>query len=327
MSSSDHFNEDSLIRFLADEFPPTHSGTLGIGDDCAAISIDKENSLLLTTDSLIEGTHFTVETISAEQLGYKAVAVNLSDIAAMGGRPQSVLISLGIPSKIEKGWIQQFFKGVKTLLQKHQVDLIGGDTVRSEKGIVISVTALGRATSRKIKKRSAAQVGDLICVTKTLGDSTLGLLALQNKKNLGEVIHRHLQPEAEVDVGIWLSQREDVHAMMDLSDGLKADLTKLTQASNCGGEITIEQLPLSDSAAKAAEILNSDIEMNALTGGEDYALLFTVEASSFANFKSEYETQFQRPLFNIGKVTESKELVFKKNGRTLENIPPGFQHF
>lgn len=321
--------ENQIIQRIQELVVKPEDGILGIGDDCAAIPSEKlQGRMLLTTDSLIEGTHFLRHLISPEDLAYKSLAVNLSDIAAMGGRPGFVLLSLALPKELAADWIDDFLRGFAESARHFGVGVIGGNTARSGE-IGIHVTATGTVEESRLKLRSGARSGDILCVTKTLGDSAVGFTVLH--KNLkGErysaVIERHCRPFPHIEEGRFLSGEASVHAMMDLSDGLLSDLPKIASAAARGVRIDLEDLPISPDVSELAGELAIDSCDSALVGGEDYALLAAVEETEFADLSARYKRRFGLPLIRIGSVT-SGGIVFFKQGR--EYFPEGksFQHF
>jgi thiamine-monophosphate kinase len=319
--------------FSADSLPPS---TLGIGDDAALIPWTEERSQVITTDLLLENTHFLRKSIPARDLGYKSLAVNLSDIAAMGGSPTAVFLSLGLPQDLSLDWFNEFMEGFRELSQKFQVRLLGGDTTRSSLGIAINVTALGQIENAHIKLRSDAQSGDLICVTGFLGDSAAGLQCVLNSEiqdpEREHLIQRHHRPEPQVREAQWLSRQVGVHAMMDLSDGLASDLPHILEKSASGAEVDLEKLPISQSLKKISQRLNWSPAELAASGGEDYGLLTTIDPNHFSRISTEYEKLFSSPLSAIGRIgkneTEKENaLVYKWLGETVTSPTPMWNHF
>jgi thiamine-monophosphate kinase len=247
---------------------------IGIGDDCAWVK-HAAGSSLITADLLIEGVHFDLKWTSLFALGYKSLAVNLSDIAAMGGVPAYAMLSLGIPAKFTSQQVDEFYRGFNSLARKCQVALIGGDTNISPT-LIVSVCLIGVPPARPVR-RSGAKAGDDIYVTGTLGDSALGLNLLRRKlrgpkrEAIAELLARHHQPTPRLTAGALLAREKFATAMIDVSDGLLQDLQHICQASNTGAVIWHEQLPLSS----AYRALSGKIGTRfALSGGEDYELLF-----------------------------------------------------
>jgi thiamine-monophosphate kinase len=306
------------------------SGVEGIGDDCAVIPFQNELSYLVTTDLLNENTHFIKDKIEPLDLGYKSLAVNLSDIAAMGGKPLYAFLSLGLPPDIELTWMDEFFAGFRKMAEETGVLLLGGDTTRSEH-ILINVLLVGTIETALIKRRSAAQSGDFICCTHFLGDSAAGLKILLDDMPRGpaedKLIQAHIRPHAQLEEGKWLSHQEGVHAMMDISDGIASDLHRLLESSQCGARVEIERLPLSPELLEVCLEHHWKPETFALSGGEDYALLVTVAPDQFSDIQQAFCERFQRPLFQIGKMTGSQALEYILNGQNYLPEKGGFDHF
>lgn len=301
-------------------------GVIGVGDDCAIIPQSDSKALLVTTDLLIENIHFYISQISARSLGYKALAVNLSDIAAKGGFPQYVFLSIALPSQTKVEWLDQFYSGFLDLAQKYNTLLLGGDTTQSPDKIFINVTLLGQLDLKNIKLRSSAQIGDIIVVTDFLGDSSCGFhsLQVQNRVKVNEDIEylreRHFLPKPAIEEGQWLSQQEGVHAMMDISDGISSDLHRIMEQSKCGVRIHLESIPLSKSLMNVTSQYHWQAWNFALSGGEDYSLLLTVDQKEFEEIHQNYLKRFNRKLFVIGEIIDQQE-GFQT---TLNNQPYAF---
>ncbi len=266
------------------------STLIGIGDDAAVLKISSSRSLLVTTDLLLEGIHFDLTYTDFYSLGWKSAAVNLSDIAAMGGVPRFCLSALGIPDGISVEQITDFYRGFNALLRVHSASLIGGDTCSSKKGLFISITAIGEAGRSEILTRTGAAPGDRIFVTGTLGDSAAGLEILKSggkrQATSGRrLIQKHLQPVPRVSEGRKLALSGCASAMMDLSDGLSSDLPHICRQSSVGAEIHEERIPLSDDLGRLVRTLTKPVMHYALSGGEDYELLFTVPPAKSKKIK------------------------------------------
>lgn len=350
-SDSCKLSEEEIINSFKKQFATIKSHKdlwLPIGDDCAAFgatfsptsedSQGQDTSFVLTTDSLVEGVHFLKGTSTPFQVGYKSLAVNLSDIAAMGAKPLYVTLSLSLPTNLEQDWVEEFKKGFYSLAKKYEVSLIGGDTTRSIRDIFINVTAIGCQKKTLIKQRTTAKEKDFICVSREIGDSALGLNLLNNEKREGQAVNqlisRHCQPEPEVELGQWLAYQAPVHAMMDVSDGLYMDLKKMMSASSLSASIDAEKLPLSAEATEFSKDCEQAPWHWALSGGEDYALLFTVAEEAIQKFQDEYEKRWQRPLFVVGQVENSKKKqrqervrIFLKEKEVVVDSSLFYQHF
>ena len=320
------------IRNLFDTEMP--SGVLGIGDDCAIVPrevVDRE--ILITSDLLVEGTHFRLETTSAEDLGYKTLAVNVSDVSAMGGRPQFAFLSLVLPPSLEWTWVESFLKGFRAMGMESGVCLLGGDTTRGQ-NFVVNVTLIGSGPRRLMKRRSEAQPGDIVAVTGPLGDSAGGLSLLSSGNSGGWstseefLVQRHLRPRPHLQEGLWLGRQSEIHAMMDVSDGIGSDLMRLSDQSGVGFEIELECLPSSAELTALAEAKGWDINDFMINGGEDYVLLVTVDAEKFERLYEGFQSEFQRPLTPIGKViAERGTLRFLRAGAPAGIVAHGYDHF
>lgn len=288
----------------------------GIGDDCAVLPLGDE-ALVFTTDALAEGVHFLRSTTSARDLGAKALAVNLSDVAAMGVRPVAVLLSLSLTADATAAWVEAFMEGFTALAREHSVALIGGDTTRSEGGITIGVTAIGRGALASIKRRRDARLGDVVLVTDRLGASAHGLQELMQGATEGACVEAHRRPEPEIEAGAWLGTRTEVHAMMDLSDGLQSDLQRITEEAEVGAEIELTAIPVAEGATIA----------EAVAGGEDYKLLLTADPARTEELCRDFLAHFHRPLYPIGRITEQGEIRWLEAGKATQEQWKGFEHF
>lgn len=322
------FDEEGFISDLKEQFTPKDP-VIGIGDDCAVIPYIEDTSLLLTTDALVEGVHFLKEEMSPEDLGYKALAVNVSDIAAMGGEPKYAFLSLALPKPVDSVWVEGFIKGFKDTSALFGVQLLGGDTVGSKRDIFINLSLIGIAETEKIKYRNSAKNGDFICVTNTLGDSGAGLkLILDKLEPVESLIEAHYRPRVDPKMGMWLANQKGVHAMMDISDGLNCDLARMIESSKMGAIIDIDKLPLSNSFKKICSKMNWDPIEIALTGGEDYCLLLTIAPEDFKEIKASFQKLFGMSLFNVGEIqNSSNEIIYRKNSEILDTRFRDFNHF
>lgn len=321
-----------IERFSKPFLDGISSGIIGIGDDCAVIPKGNDEALLVTTDLLLEDIHFLTKAISPEDLGYKCLAVSLSDIAAMGGLPQFAFLSLALPPNTDVAWVDSFFEGLHSLAQDHHISLLGGDTTSSKGAICINVGLLGSAPLSQIKLRSAAKPGDLVCVTGPLGDSAAGLKTILENPSLDEdlaqLIHRHHRPTPRVAQGQWLSKFAEVHAMMDISDGVASDIQRILKSSNCGATLDIEKIPLSHSLHKSCLRLGWSASEFSFTGGEDYELLFTIDPQAFEKVNNLYIAQFSQPFYSIGRITNEKQVLKSfLNGDPIQLSEKGFDHF
>lgn len=260
----------------------------GIGDDAAVIECrsggGRRLRMLVSSDLLIEGVHFDTSLVSPRDIGWKAAAVNISDMAAMGGRPLFLLLSLAAPGSTPWSWVRGFMQGLRSAAARFGATLIGGDTSDSPGGVFIDVAVIGE--TRRPVLRSGAKVGDAIFASRTLGDSAAGLIAMRQGIGKPRAIARHLRPMPEVELGVALAERNVASAMIDMSDGLSRDLRNLCRESRCGAVIDADALPISrDVHAICARAGSQAIDL-ALHGGEDYGLLFTVPRKKAEELKS-----------------------------------------
>jgi thiamine-monophosphate kinase len=308
------------------------SGSVGPGDDCAILPGTEGRLTLITTDLLIEGVHFLRREISAPELGHKALAVNLSDIAAMGGTPKSFLLSLGLPPDLEIEWVDGFIEGMSALAREYGLNILGGDTTKSLGPIVVNIALMGEGEPAHIKLRSAARPKDIIAVTGFLGDSAAGLRTiLENApKSAAEqkLRERHHKPRPHLREGQWLGGRPEVHAMMDISDGLNSDIQRIMDRSQCGARIELTQLPVSPELKEGAKNLGWDARNLAAGGGEDYCLLCTVDCERFEACARDFREKFGTPLYRLGEITDqTRSLDYLEDGRVTDFSPRGVEHF
>ncbi|MFR9533604.1 MAG: thiamine-phosphate kinase [Rikenellaceae bacterium] len=292
---------------------PTHNFE-GIGDDCAVLPLGDE-ALVFTSDMLIEDIHFLRSSTSAYDLGYKSLAVNLSDVASMGVRPVASLLSLSVPKELMGEFVEEFMEGYHALSKKYGVALIGGDTTASKGSLGINVTAIGRGELKSIKRRCSAQLGDAVLVNGLLGESAAGLNDIFRGQCDSPLASTHKRPEPQVDEGEWLGSRSEVHAMMDVSDGVASDLRHLLKLSGVGAQIELSDVPTS-----------VDLH-SALCGGEDYKLLFTASSESLEELKAAYLEKFNSPLHQIGTIIEGGKIEWLKDGEVQEIDMMGFRHY
>ena len=292
--------EFGLINHITKYFTIENTSTVtGIGDDAAVLDASKKQTLV-TTDLLIEGVHFDLSYMPLKHLGYKAVMVNLSDVYAMNGAAEQITVSIAVSNRFPLEAIEELYSGIQLACETYKVDLVGGDTTSSTKGILISVTAIGKVEKEDIVLRSGAKETDLIVVSGDLGAAYLGLQVLEREKQVFNVdpnnqpdldsytylIERQLKPEARRDVAGFLKELEiKPTAMIDISDGLSSEIMHICSQSKVGCKIYEEKLPLDPQVISACEEFNLDSTMVALSGGEDYELLFTVPIADFEAIK------------------------------------------
>jgi thiamine-monophosphate kinase len=333
-----NLGEFGLIDHLTRNFEIQNASTvLSVGDDAAVIDHFGKQTVI-TTDMLIEGIHFDLMYTPLKHLGYKSVVVNLSDVYAMNATPTHVTLSVAFSNRFSLEALDEFYEGVYAACEKYNVDLIGGDTSTSQKGFMISVTALGEITPEKIVKRSGAKKGDLVCVSGYLGGAFLGLTILEREKKIylenpqvqpdleeqQYIVGRMLKPEARKDI-IEFFEKSDIvpTSMIDVSDGLSSEILHICKQSNVGCKLYEEKIPIHDEAKQFAYKLELDPTACALSGGEDYELLFTVP-----------QTEYEKLVLNeeisvIGYINELEEGVhiITKGGNTHKITAQGWNAF
>ena len=288
--------EFGLIKRLTENNETLNAGTiLSVGDDAAVIDHFGRQTVI-TTDLLLEGVHFDLMYTPLLHLGYKAVAVNLSDICAMMATPTQITVSIGISNRFSVEALDEFYEGVYAACRKYNVDLVGGDTSTSLKGFVISITALGEVAPGKFVTRSGAKENDLLCVTGDLGAAYLGLQLLEREKRIflenkgvqpdlqeqTYLIRRILKPEPRLDIVDWLIENEITPtAMIDVSDGLSSEILHLCKASELGCKVYEAKIPVSEETKQVGMQFNIPTSTCALSGGEDYELLFTIKQEDY----------------------------------------------
>jgi thiamine-monophosphate kinase len=339
-----HIQEFGLIRALARRFAKhTPQIVRGIGDDAAVIAGPAPMWWHITTDLLAEGVHFDLKTASPESVGYRAAMANLSDIAAMGAVPRYLLISLAVPGGFKPAHIFSLYTGLMKACRLHSVALIGGDTSASRAGLFVSITLIGTTISGRALLRRGARIGDQIYVTGTLGDSLAGLQLLteaESKRSARRpfsplraahrdfLVQRHLHPTARIGEGQWLNNARLATAAIDLSDGLSGDLRHICEESRVGAEIELDRLPVSPACRNYAESRRLRPAQLALTGGEDYELLFTASPAKQSNI----ERQARSRGFHVTRIGTIRPRRFgmrmKADDGTTQPIPmTSYEHF
>jgi len=294
--------EFGLIRHLTQNFLLNNpSSKLGIGDDAAVIEYESGMQTVVTTDLLVEGIHFDLMYFPLRHLGYKSVMVNLSDIYAMNAVPKQITVSVALSNRFSVEAISELYDGIFFACKKYGVDLVGGDTTSSIKGLVISVTAVGESRPDDLVRRSGAKENDLLCVSGDLGGAYLGLQLLEREKriflenpniqpdleNQSYLVGRQLKPEARRDIIQLFSELKiKPTSMIDISDGLSSESLHLCEASQAGCKLFEEKIPISEEAYQQALKFNLDPVTCALNGGEDYELLFTIDQNDYEKIKN-----------------------------------------
>lgn len=304
-----------------------------IGDDAAAFIPEPEQLALITTDLLVERIHFLRETITGFDLGYKSLAVNLSDIAAMGGTAKEAFISIAIPDDCQLNYLEAIYDGIKDLAAKYDVNVLGGDTTRSKVDLIINIVVQGSAPRKELLCRDAAEPGDVIFSTGFLGDSKAGLHLILNHieadtASLKALLKAHCVPEPHLREGRFLARQPGVHAAIDTSDGLSSDLAHIAEESRVGARLYADKIPLSKPLKDFALRFDFDPLDYALSGGEDYTLLVTISPDGADRIENAFNKRFNRPLFAIGEIIAKKRIELSyQNGETKPLALTGWDHF
>lgn len=326
--------EFGLIDHLTQNNETKNASTiLSVGDDAAIIDHFGRQTVV-STDLLVEGIHFDLMYTPLKHLGYKSVIVNISDIYAMNATPTQIVLGIAISNKFSVEALDEFYQGVYIACEKYNIDLVGGDTTTSQRGFVISITAIGEVAPDKYVKRSGAQVNDLVCVSGDLGGAFLGLTILEREKKIFEetgaqpdlenqayIVGRLLKPEARKDVIEYFAEHNIVPtSMMDISDGLSSEMLHICKQSNVGCVLYEDKLPLNEDSKDFAYKLELDPTACALSGGEDYELLFTVSQADYEKINA------NNGLSVIGYITEASEgkTFITRGGNKHELVAQGW---
>ena len=330
--------EFGLIDHLTQRFPLRNpSSILGVGDDAAVIN-NGDLHTVVSTDMLVEGIHFDLMYTPLKHLGYKSVVVNLSDIYAMNAQPKQVTVSMALSNRFSVEALEEIYDGIRTACELYKVDLVGGDTTSSPKGLIVSVTAVGQAKSSKIVRRSTAQVGDLICITGNVGAAYLGLQILEREKQVylsnpdtqpeleghDYLIERQLKPEARRDMIDHLAKADVMPtSMIDISDGVASELFHICKSSKVGALLEESGVSIHPDAEYQAVAFNLDPITCALSGGEDYELLFTIKPEDAEKVK------YLPDLYISGEIVPAEDGVMlnSKGGKLHPLTAQGWQHF
>ena len=327
--------EFGLIKHLTQHIELTQESTLkGVGDDAAEVFYGDEHTLI-STDMLVEGVHFDLTYVPLKHLGYKSVVANISDICAMNATARQIVVSIALSSRFTLEAVEELYAGMLMACKKYKIDLIGGDTTSSRSGLVISITVLGSAKKEDIVYRTTAKEGNLLCVSGDLGGAYMGLQILEREKAVFKenpnlqpdlegkdyILERQLKPEARPDVIQHLKDRGiRPTAMIDISDGLSSELLHLCKESNVGVELYEEKIPIDPLTFETAREFNLDPTMCALSGGEDYELLFTIDMADYEKIKHSMEVSV------IGHITNPEKgcLMVAKSGSVHELTAQGW---
>ena len=325
--------ETGIIRLIQDRVPqklPSHV-IKGIGDDCAVLETSGDRVLLVTTDTLLEGIHFTDQTLSPEALGWKALAVNISDIAAMGGTPRTAFLSIGLKAESKASFLDSFMTGFNALAQKTGIVLSGGDTVECPSIVLVTITLIGECLPGSVLYRSGARAGDDVWVTGPLGNAAGGLFVLRNKKagasfGYESLVRAHQKPTPRLDMGKALGESGLVHAMIDISDGISKDLGHICEQSGVGAVLQEASIPMSSRLIELAGDRQKALRW-ALHGGEDYELLFTTSTADKEKVESLTAKLSGRPAVKVGTVIPGNGIFLAEKKAKVPLEARGYIHF
>jgi len=304
-----------------------------IGDDAAAVTGDPDQLTLVTTDLLVERVHFLRESITDTELGHKSLAVNLSDIAAMGGVAREAFISIAIPETCSIEFLDALYDGMKALAVEFDVNILGGDTTRSKQDLIINIVVVGAVPESQMLLRSGARPGDVIVSTGFLGDSRAGLHLILNHMSpdtqaLRALRRAHVSPKPYLREGRFLAETGSITAAIDTSDGLSSDIRHIAEESWVGVRLYADWIPVSDHLTAFCKEIREEAVDWALSGGEDYTLLCTVMPKNIAAVCRDYENKFASPLYCIGEIIEEKKMeLVLPDGETREFEALGWDHF
>lgn len=334
----EEIGEFGLIKHLTQNIELKNNTIKGVGDDAAVLNPTKDKVTLVSTDLLLEGVHFDLSYFPLKHLGYKAVTVNASDIYAMNGTPKQITVSVGMSSKFSVEAIAEIYEGINLACEKYKIDLVGGDTTASKQGLIISVTVIGEASENEVVYRTGAQEFDLICVSGDLGGAYAGFQLLEREKRVfinnpemqpdlaghDYILERQLKPEARKDIIEFFKAMEiQPTSMIDVSDGLASELFHIAEQSKVGVTIYEDKIPIDATTYNMARELDLDPTLTALSGGEDYELLFTIK-------QSDYNKLENHPDFTvIGHVTKAEEglHMISKGGQKYALKAQGWKAF
>jgi thiamine-monophosphate kinase len=325
--------EHALVSRIRARLPPSRRDVvIGIGDDAAVVAGTGNACLVLTTDALVEGVHFDRRWSSPADVGYKALAVNLSDLAAMGAEPRWALLSLIVPGAREIDEIDALVDGISALAATHGVAVVGGNVARAEGGLVVDMTAAGAVHPRRTLTRGGGRPGDVLYVTGSIGAAAAGVDMLaagapEGDEDIAACVARHRRPEPRVRLGLAMARARAARAAMDLSDGLADAVRQVAVASGCGAVVEAGALPIEAGARRWWDRTGRDPVVAALIGGEDYELLFAVPPSWKGRLRAARQRASSPPLTRIGVLTSQRDaIVVARDGR-FEPLPAGYEHF
>lgn len=326
-----NLREDEIVARLRNvlDAPINTRIRLGIGDDAAVWQPSRSHRSVITSDMLVEGVHFSRETMSLADAGWRATVANLSDLAAMGARPVLATVALGIPPGANIEDLEELYSGIAACARGAGLAIVGGDLNRAP-ALTIAMTVTGEVRASNCKTRTGARPGNVIAVTGSLGASRAGLEEARGRIRLDEplreeALRAHRHPQARLSEGQYLSASANVRAMMDCSDGLSTDLARLCESSRVGARI--ESVPMAPAARAAAQALRQRERDYALAGGEDYELIVAVERRAFSHLASRFEKRFRRALHRVGVFRAEPGIVLAENGGERDLPRTGWEHF
>ena len=310
--------ERALIERIRARLAPAPSFVVvGIGDDAAVVEPERNRLEVLTTDCQVEGVHFDQTFVGAADIGHKALAVNLSDLAAMGAAPRVALLSLVLPPALPVANVDALVDGMTALAARARISIVGGNIARSPGPLIVDVTATGSVHRRRVLTRAGARAGDELYVTGSLGGAAAGLRLLrEDAKSVGAVVDRYRRPEPRTRFGLLLGRNRAARACVDLSDGLADGIRQIGEASGLGAIVEADALPIEQGSTLR----------DALGGGEDYELLFAVSPRLRSRLKHARRLAGDLPVTRIGRLTADRAMLLSRNGST-EELPTGFEHF
>ena len=322
--------ERGLIELIRSRVPPPPpSVVVGIGDDAAVVRPERNALEVLTTDGLVEGIHFEWTLVAPADVGFKALAVNLSDLAAMGAAPRLALLSLALPSSMTVAGVGELLDGLLELATRHRVALIGGNITRSPGPLMIDITAIGSVRGRGVLRRSTGRAGDELYVSGAVGKGAAGLgllrAGLAGEQSGDDCVAHYRRPEPRVRLGTLLGRNRAAHAAMDLSDGLADGVRQLAEASELGAIVEADEVPIAECARRWFTSRGLDPIRGGITGGDDYELLIAVPPKARRALNA-IARAAGVPLTRIGRLTADRTIILRRNTGD-EELPAGFAHF